>query len=162
MYKLVSTRDYFVCIISLNKCVFTVFLYFVSVCLRHMLIVYGSPVSKVCLVDFHNYSNVYQGKTNSRGVAILLNNNFEYEVLKDKTGNFLNLLLKLSSMTINLITLYVPNNDFPSFFEEIQTLLENESADYNILCGDFNVALNPDLDTCNYRHITTPKLDKLF
>ena len=51
--------DYFVCIISLNKCVFTVFLDFVSVCLKHMLIVYGSPVSKVCLVDFHNHSNVY-------------------------------------------------------------------------------------------------------
>ena len=95
------------------------------------------------------------GKTNSRGVAIFLNNNFEYEVLsrkKDKNGNYLNLLLKLSSMTINLITLYGPNNDFPSFFEEIQTLLENVSADYNILCADFNVALNPDLDTCNDRH----------
>ena len=100
------------------------------------------------------------GKTNSRGVAIFLNNNFEYEVLsckKDKNGNYLNLLLKLSSMTINLITLYGPNNDFPSFFEEIQTLLENVSSDYNILCGDFNVALNPDLDTCNYRHINNPK-----
>ena len=59
------------------------------------------------------------GKTNSRGVAILLNNNFEYEILacnKDKNGNYLNLLMKLSSMKINLITLYGPNNDNPSFF----------------------------------------------
>ena len=95
-------------------------------------------------------------KTNSCGVAILLNNNSEYEVLfckKDKNGNYLNLLLKLSSMTINLITLYGPNNDFSFFFEEIQTQLENVSADYNI----FNVALNPDLDTCNYKHVNNPK-----
>ena len=61
--------NYFVCIISLHKCVFTVFLYFVSVCLKHMLIVYGSPVSKVYLVDFHNYSNVYhKNKSDFQGV----------------------------------------------------------------------------------------------
>ena len=128
----------------------------------------------VCLQDTHlierdlvhvrglwnNEIYISGGKTNSRGVAILLNRNFEYEVLsckQDKNGNYLNLLLKLTSMTINLITLYGPNNDCPSFFNEIQLLLENVDADYNILCGDFNVALNPELDTSNYRHINNPK-----
>ena len=94
------------------------------------------------------------GKTNSRGVAILLNNNFEYEILacnKDKNGNYLNLLVKLSSMKINLITLY------GSFFEEISKLLENANGDYNILCGDFNVALDNDIDTFNYRHVNNPR-----
>ena len=86
----------------------------------------------VCLQDTHlieddmmavtdlwnNEVYINGGKTNSRGVAILLNNNFEYEVLscnKDENGNYLNLLIKLSAMTINLITLYGPNNDSPSF-----------------------------------------------
>ena len=100
------------------------------------------------------------GKTNSRGVAILLNSNFEYEILsckKDKNGNYLNLLMKLSSMNINLVTLYGPNNDSPTFFEEISKLLENANADYNILCGDFNVALDNEIDTFNYRHVNNPR-----
>ena len=49
-----------------------------------------------------------------------LNNNFAYEIFscnKDKMAN-LNLLMKLSSMTINLIMLYGPNNDSPSFFKK--------------------------------------------
>ena len=128
----------------------------------------------VCLQDTHlleedmmsikdiwnNEVFINGGKTNSRGVAILLNNNFEHEVLtckKDRNGNYLNLILKLSSMTINLTTLYGPNNDCPAFFEEIQSLLENENADYNILCGDFNIALDQDLDTFNYKTINNPR-----
>ena len=93
-------------------------------------------------------------------MAILLNSNFEYEILacnKDKNGNYLNLLMKLSSMKINLITLYGPNNDSPSSFEEISKLLENANGDYNILCGDFNVALDNDIDTFNYRHVNNPR-----
>ena len=57
-------------------------------------------------------------KTNSRGVAILLNRNFEYKVIsfkKDTAGKFVSVLLKLSSMTINLTTLYGHNNDSPCF-----------------------------------------------
>ena len=115
----------------------------------------------VCLQDTHlieddimaekelwnNDVYIYGGKTNSRGVAILLNNN----------GNYLNLLIKLSSMKINLLTLYGPNIDSPSFFEEISKLLENVSADYNILCGDFNVALDNEIDMFNYRHVNNPR-----
>ena len=39
---------------------------------------------------WNNEVYINGGKTNSRGVAILLNNNFEYEILscsKDKNGN---------------------------------------------------------------------------
>ena len=92
-------------------------------------------------------------------MAILINNNFEYKILKntrDEKGNFLNLLLKLSSLTINIITLYGPNNDCLIFFEEIEKLIENTNADYNILCGDFNIALNQENDTFNYRHTNNP------
>ena len=81
---------------------------------------------------WNNEVYINGGKTNSHGVAILLNNNFEYEILscnKDKNGNYLNLLINLSSMTINLITWYGPNNNSPSFSEEISKLLENVNAD---------------------------------
>ena len=47
----------------------------------------------------------------------------------------------------------------PFFIEEIYNLLENVdySADYNILCGDFNIALNKEIGTVNYRHINNPR-----
>ena len=75
--------------------------------------------------------------TNSRGVAILLTNNFEYEVLevnKDTQGNYLHLLLKLNSMTLSLITAYAPNNDDPAFFNELQNILENY-INYGLFCN---------------------------
>ena len=56
--------------------------------------------------------------TNSRGVAILLNNNFDCEILdvyQDKEGNILQLLIKCDSLTINLINIYAPNRDNPNF-----------------------------------------------
>ena len=45
-----------------------------------------------------------------------------------------------------------PNNDSPSCFEEINKLLEN-----NILCGDFNIALDKEIDTFNYKHVNNPR-----
>ena len=98
-------------------------------------------------------------KTNSRGVAVLLNNNFEYETLSfklDKDGNFINIILKLSTLTLNLTTIYGPNNDIPTFFDNVENLLQNDSADYNLICGDFNLVLNQGLDTYNYKHLNNP------
>ena len=128
----------------------------------------------VCLQDTHltekdtrAVKNIWGGdvylcgeKTNSRGIAVLLNNNFEYEVLshrRDKNGNYLNLTLKLSSMTLNLVALYGPNNDSPSFFREIKELLNNENSDYIIVCGDFNLALDQEIDTYNYKNKNNPQ-----
>ena len=36
-------------------------------------------------------------------------------------------------------------------------MLVNTSADYTILCGDFNLVLNPVKDLQNYKHIKNPK-----
>ena len=76
---------------------------------------------------FSNKVFICEGKTNSCGVAILLNFNFEYEVLScDEyiNGNYLGLLLKLSTMTIYLLTIYGPNKDNPEFYQAIDILLQ--------------------------------------
>ena len=39
-------------------------------------------------------------------------------------------------------------------------LLENVGTDYNILCEDFNIALNKEIDIFNYRHTNNPKVKK--
>ena len=85
---------------------------------------------------------------------------FEYEALEcniDKDGNFLQLLLKMSSFKLNLMTVYGPNNDNPDFFKLIQDTIDKTDADYSIVCGDFNLVLNPLIDAQNYKHINNPK-----
>ena len=64
----------------------------------------------------------------------------------------------LSPLTLNLTTLYGSNTDNPEFFNHIQNFMQNEQADYNIICGDFNLVLNPDLDSFNYKHTNNPKV----
>ena len=97
---------------------------------------------------------------NSRGVSILLHNNFEYEVPeinRDRVGNMLHLLISCSSVKINIINIYAPNQDSPEFFNEIQKITQNNKADYNIICGDFNLVLDPNKDCKNYTSVNNPR-----
>ena len=122
-----------------------------------------TKASIVCLQDTHlieedlNLVNkiwhkcyLHGTRTNSRGVAVLINNNFEYtvdEIHKDTEGNYLQLLLTCGSIKINLINLYAPNTDSPNFFSEIEKLTTNEETDYVVICGDFNLVLDPSRDS---------------
>ena len=84
-------------------------------------------------------------KTNARGVVILLNNNFEHEVVevnRDQEGNYIQLIIKTNSFKLNIISLYAPNSDKPEFFEKVEELIKNfDYFDYLIICGDFNLVL---------------------
>jgi len=89
----------------------------------------------------------------SRGVAILLNNNFEHKICNhtiDKEGNVLALDMAIENKRLTLITIYGPNNDYPQFYNKINDTLENFNIDTFIVCGDFDLVLNPDLDYYNY------------
>ena len=98
-------------------------------------------------------------KTNSRGVAVLLNNNFEYEILdvyQDKEGNDLQLIIKCNSLTLNLINIYAPNRDNPNFLDKILELVQNEIATHLLICDDFNLVLDPNKDSYNYSNVNNP------
>ena len=60
-------------------------------------------------------------------------------------------------MTLNLINIYGPNSDDPMFYKEIESLIDEENFDYNLICGDLNLVLNPDLDLHNYKNINNPR-----
>ena len=60
-------------------------------------------------------------------------------------------------MLLTLINIYGPNSDTPSFFDHVQDILQQNSADYSIVLGDFNIVLDPVLDTFNYLQINNPK-----
>ena len=127
----------------------------------------------ICLQDTHwtksdtskvkeiwgNTCYVHGKRTNARGVAILLNKDFEYEVLEtklDSEGNYICLTLKISDWTLNIMTIYAPNNDSPEFFTEVQKIIQENETDYNIICGDYNLVLDPIIDSYNYKHINNP------
>ena len=129
--------------------------------------------SIVCLQDTHllekDRSSIRQiwpdcyingSKTNSRGVITLLNCNFQYEILdtfQDDEGNILQLLINFGSFKLNLINIYAPNRDNPNFFTKISELAQNENADHVMICGDFNLVLDPLIDCHNYSNINNPQ-----
>ena len=99
-------------------------------------------------------------KSNKRGVMILLNNNFEqevYRVLKDPNGNYIILEIKIKDQMITLVNLYGPNEDRPIFYEDIKQKIKEFENDNVIICGDFNLVMDPDIDTENYKQVNNPK-----
>ena len=98
--------------------------------------------------------------SNSRGVAILLNSNFEYKILstfKDEEGNMIAIDIDVGDISLRLLNLYAPNKDSPSFFEKVKEILESNTQTYAIILGDFNLVLNPSMDSDQYKHVNNPK-----
>ena len=127
-----------------------------------------------CLQDTHftereeNYIRAQWGyecffssyNSQSRGVAILFNNTFEYKLHKIKTdqqGNKLILDVTISGKRVLLVNIYGPNRDQPSFYEQLQQDIRDFSIDAVIIMGDFNLVLNQEKDTLNYMHVNNPR-----
>ena len=84
--------------------------------------------------------------SNSRGVAILFNTNFEYKILsvhKDTEGNMISVDINIGEISIKLINLYGPNRDSPDFFSKIKAIIETSNQLFTIICADLNLVLNP-------------------
>ena len=58
---------------------------------------------------------------------------------------------------LTLVCLYGPNKDCPEFFTTIIRHIETLNNNTSILCGDFNVVQDPDLDYYNYCGINNKK-----
>ena len=105
-------------------------------------------------------------KSNSRGVAILFNNNFEFKIHREKKDNEANMLaldLTIEENNVTLINIYGPNVDSPLFYEIVRDAFLEFDNEYYILCGDLNLALNPNIDTYNYLHVNNPNArDKIL
>ena len=117
--------------------------------------------------DLSTIKNLWKGdcflggtKTNSNGVAILIKSNFEYEVVEhfiDNEGKiiWLNILIN-KKLKVKLINIYAPNKDTPDFFKKIGNIIESSNMDYVMLAGDFNITLDPKLDSYNYKQLNNP------
>ena len=93
-------------------------------------------------------------------MCILFNNNFEFKVhveKKDSGGNLLALDLSIEYNRVALINIYGPNIDSPQFYEHVRDVFLEFDNEYFILCGDFNLTLNPCQDNYNYCRINNRK-----
>ena len=103
---------------------------------------------------------LHGNKTNSRGVALLFSKNFEYSVLnivKDNIGNLLMADIDLKDFTIKLFSIYGPNEDNPTFYNELEAMIQTTPQDYTIISGDFNITLDQNMDTYNYTNVNNPQ-----
>ena len=96
----------------------------------------------------------------SRGIALFMKRDLPIRILdkfKDREGNILAVLLEFEEKKILLQGVYGPNNDFPQFFEdEVFNRIDTWNPYHSILVGDWNVALDPKMDTQNYKTFCNP------
>ena len=52
--------------------------------------------------------------------------------------------------TINLVNIYGPNKDSPQFYKDLNDSLTNSNNDFTVICGDFNLFQDFDVDCFNY------------
>ena len=98
--------------------------------------------------------------SNARGVCVMFNTNFDYKIEKvseDESGNFLIVQFTTDEKKITLRTLYGPNVDNPDFYTNISNKLQDFEQDNLILCGDFNLILDPKVDCFNYLHVNNQR-----
>ncbi|ESO91516.1 hypothetical protein LOTGIDRAFT_76338, partial [Lottia gigantea] len=60
----------------------------------------------------------------------------------DKPGNIIIVDLLVEETTFSIINIYGPNNDNPTFFENIFKNINEFKTEKFIICGDFNLTLN--------------------
>ena len=129
--------------------------------------------SLLCLQDTHftkNMENIIRAEwgykavfssfsSQSRGVAILFNNNFEFSIFNsyiDNSGNYIVLDIEIDKHRITLVSLYGPNSDDPNFYDKLHKLILQQGNRDILLVGDWNLLLDPNTDGKNYKHINNP------
>lgn len=107
------------------------------------------------------YTSFFSSKnTNSRGVAILFNNNFEFKVkgvYKDLNGNYLMVHIFMMNVDVLLINVYGPNKDDPDFYASLNEEIGRLHILNVIMAGDWNLVLDPVRDYQNYKSIYNDK-----
>ena len=133
-----------------------------------------SKYSIICLQDTHfskaNERRIQQEwgykayfssfDSKSRGVAIFLNNNFEFTIhnsFSDNSGNFLMLDIEISKKRMTIVNIYGPNKDDPVFYENLRNNVIKFNNNDVLIVGDWNLLLNPEIDGYNYKHVNNPK-----
>ena len=99
--------------------------------------------------DVEAYINSHS--RNRREVWIFLKNNFEYIIHrldKNPEGNCLIIYITIEEVRFSLANIYRPNTDNPNFYMYVKNKLKSCGNADNIICGDWNLVMDPNKDTC--------------
>lgn len=114
---------------------------------------------KLTRFGFRNtYFSSYK-KGPKRGVAILISNSVNFEIIKetsDNEGRYVIVKGKLDNSLITLVNVYVPPNSDKMYIRLLFENIASETEGILICAGDFNLVLNTKLDTTNSRRSKTP------
>ena len=80
---------------------------------------------------------------------MVIDRNLDYEIIKttsDDQERYLILDLKVQEKTITIAGLYAPNQDEPDYFVKVFRELAEHNNENLILCGDFNLVFDVELD----------------
>ena len=91
------------------------------------------------------------GTTAARGVAIFTSKSIASKISKveiKEDGRLIIVDLKENGVNLTIVSLYAPNEDIPEFFTKIIEKLRNRQ-EHKIIIGDFNLALDVDMDRLN-------------
>lgn len=93
------------------------------------------------------------GTTNSKGVAILFEKDFEYKLIEeicDDAGRYLVLKIEVDQVPFLLVNFYAPTKNFESdqiaCLECINSILSDRLHESIVMGGDFNTIFDPSLD----------------
>ena len=91
-----------------------------------------------------------EGKT--KGVSILISNRTPFQVqdtMLDPGGRYIFIKGKLENHPMTIANVYAPNSRQVTFFRKIKDLLTTFASGILVLGGDFNIPLDPLIDTSN-------------
>lgn len=80
--------------------------------------------------------------------------------IKDKDGRFIMIRGKVDGNLFTLYNVYIPPGLEPNFDTQIIERITTETQGTLICAGDFNVTLNPTLDSTGIRTSRPPKITK--
>ena len=84
----------------------------------------------------------------STGVCILFNNNFQFEIIRQfshQEGRYIIIDMKIDKI-LTLVNIYAPNNDNPTFFQNLLNHILSFECEKVIMGGDFNLVMDVQKD----------------
>ena len=103
--------------------------------------------------------------SNAGGVLIAISDTFEFNihsVKKDDLGRYIIIDLEITGVArLLLINLYAPNDDSPKFFKDLFGQIEESDTKNLMMIGDWNLVLNQEKDTLNYKRQNNLKANRV-
>jgi len=89
------------------------------------------------------------GGTRAKGVCTCFKGNINFKLHKqksDRDGRVLILDTEINNTRITIVNIYAPNEDIPTFFEDVFIMLENFDNEHIIFGGDLNLVFDLKMD----------------